>query len=127
MPRKDVLRIEFENGGVLLNEFGIEKARMTLNGMLVINLAELFFEIERQSARHGWCPTSRLFIKFGRWGTWKHDSSVMSALYELEDLKVIQVGDKRVMPLMTATRALKKIPKYVTSKELLAGLEPVDD
>jgi hypothetical protein len=127
MPRTTKLRKEFENGDVLVNEFGQETARLTLNGLLVINLSELFFEIERQSATHGWCPITRLNMAFGRTGTWASDPSVYAAVQELADLKTIEIGNARVRPVMTATKALKKIPKYVTSMELLAGLEEVND
>jgi hypothetical protein len=124
MGRPQRLRPEFEHSRLLVNEDGVEIARLTLNDILVVNLAEVFYEIERKSAGGRSCKLSHLYITFGRTGTWARDPSIDGAVNELEHLKVIEQYEGRVRPIMTATRALKVIPQYVTSEELLAGLEP---
>jgi hypothetical protein len=127
MGRPQRIRPEFEHSRLLVNEDGVEIARLTLNDILVINLAEVFYEIERASTGGRSCKLTHLFSVFGRTGTWARDPSVAAAVNELEDLKVVEIYEGRVRPLTTATRALKVIPRYVTSEELLAGLEHLHD
>jgi hypothetical protein len=127
MGRKLVLRPELEHGRIMINEFGIEIARMTLNDILVINLTEMFYEVERASAGGRSCKITRLYSVFGRTGTWARDPSVAAAINELEALGVIEQYEGYVRPRMTATKAVRIIPRYVTSEELLAGLEELSD
>jgi hypothetical protein len=127
MGRKFVMRPEFDHSRILVNEWGAEIARLTLNDILVINLPEMFYEIERASTGGRSCKLTHLYTTFGRTGTWARDSSVDGAVNELEALKVIEIYESRCRPLTTATRALKVIPRYVTSEELLAGLEELHD
>lgn len=127
MVRKIVMRPELEEKRILTNEFGVEIARLTLNDLLVINLQELFYEIERQSVGGRGCKLTRLYVVFGRTGTWARDNSVYGAVGELEDLKVVEQYENHVRPLVTASRAIRVIPRYVTSMELIAGLEEIKD
>jgi hypothetical protein len=127
MGRKLVLRPELEEKRIITNEFAVEIARLTLNDILVVNMPELFYEIERQSAGGRSCKLTRLYMVFGRTGTWARDPSVAAAVNELEALKIVEQYEGHVRPLMTATRAVRLLPQYTTSVELFAGLEELND
>lgn len=129
MPRPKKLRADLQETNIMTNEFGIEIGRLTLNGILVLNLTEVFFEVERWSYSHaGKCSYNHLCKEFSRSGTWGYDPAVYGAVDTMIALGVLeQVDNQHVRPAVTARVALDKLPVYVTQKELHAGLEELSD
>jgi hypothetical protein len=136
MPRKKVMRQELADTGILTNFAGIETARLTLNGLIIINPQELFYSIIHGANKHGeWCPMTYLCQVYGFQGTWGYDISVDGAVRDLDRLGVVTVkmspSNPRqilaVRPMMSPHEAIKLIPKYTTRAEVIAGLEPLDN
>ena len=136
MPRKKVMRQELADTGVLVNFAGVEIARLTLNGLIIINEQELFYSIVHGANKQGeWCPMTYLCQVYGYAGTWGYDISVDNAVRDLATLEVITLkmseGNPRqihsVRPMMSVREAVKHIPRYTTRAETIAGLEHLDD
>jgi hypothetical protein len=136
MARKKSMRSELEQYNIIRNNKGVEIARLTLNGLLVINEQELFFAIVRNANNNGYAANmTELCIEFGKTGGWAYDISVDNALRHLEELKLVKLilndldENKiyRIQPIVPLRTAIKTIPEYITLEETLAGLEPVDE
>lgn len=129
MPRPKKLRADLEQHGVMLNEYGVELGRLTLNGILVLNLTEIFYEVERWSVMHGnKCSYNHLCAVFSRTGSWGYDPSVYAAIDTMIALGTLEhVDDKHVRTCCTAREALTRLPEYVSRAELHAGLEEIND
>lgn len=123
------LRPELETTGVLTNDLGVEIARLTLNGLLIINLAEVYFETIRWGSLHGGkCKVTHLYQVFSRTGGRGFDMEVHAAIKELETIKVIEfVDETHIRVSVSPTVALKVIPPYATRAEVHAGLEALQD
>lgn len=134
MGRPIEVRSELLNTGILKNSADEEVARLSENGILVINELELFFSIVRGANKYGGrCPCTQLYKVYGLTGGWKKDPNVVMALNHLQELDVIKIytdpisgNPKTVEPLMVAAKAIKVIPPYHSRKEVLAGLYPID-
>lgn len=134
MGRPVKMRQELKDTGVLTNYANEEVARLSENGLLIVNEQQLFFSIIRGANKYGGrCPCTQLFKTYGLTGGWAADTGVMMALRHLQELKTIDlVFDedgkiKFAVPLMLPQLAMTKIPRYHTREEVLAGLFPVDN
>lgn len=136
MARKKVMRQELADTGTLTNFAGIEIARLTLNGLIIINPQELFFSIVHGANKQGeWCPMTYLCQIYGYQGTWGYDISVDGAVRDLAETGVVtlKMSDANprqihsVRPMMSVREAVKHIPRYTTRAETIAGLEHLDD
>jgi hypothetical protein len=113
---------------------GEEYARISLNGILVLNEQALYIWILRAATQNkGKIPTTIINKAFSATGSWGRDPSVEGSLRNLEELNLLQVyrddtGDiTSVWPLAAPHTALKKIPYYTTRAEVLAGLEQLNE
>ncbi len=130
--RKRRMRQELQDTGILVNEYNVEIARLTLNNLVVINQAEMYFTILNETQSRGVCTINRLNKIFGYSGTYGSDPAVMGALLDLADLKLISIlpnlEDARyVNPLATPQTALARIKPYTNHYDAIAGMEPIDE
>jgi len=133
MPRRSAMREELKETGIITGENGEERGRLTLNGLLILNEAEMFFEIYRHVSEHGGtCPVTVLNRAFSLTGTWGYDAAVNTSLLEMGECGIIgydadeQRRIFRAWPLVTPRQMLKKVIPYTTRNDVLAGLEPIE-
>lgn len=101
---------------------------MTMGDVLVIDPVALYAAVQRETAFYGYCKMSTLYTKFGRWGTWARDPDVAALVLGLEEDKFIRISDDgtRITPIARIQKVMKHYPPYLTSKQILAGLEPIE-
>jgi hypothetical protein len=131
MPRKRNIKTQLDDEGILTDEDGVEYARMSLNGLLIINDLQLYFDILRAPTDgQGYssvAPLNKKYSQYGNWGVnptvnssliWLHAHGFIDLIYK-ED-KAVKVRAKR-----SALDAINNIPPYKTRAEIMAGLEPI--
>jgi hypothetical protein len=137
MPRARKLRQGLAENGVIIGGAGEEYARMSLNGVLVINEQALYMWIVRAATKYkNLVPVSVINRAFSATGSWGRDPSVEGSLRTLHDLGLLNIKyDKDdpseeiwgVWPRVAPHKAIKVIPPYATRAEVLAGLEHLDE
>ena len=128
------VRAELATTGVMLNEEEQEIARITPNGILVLNEQEVYIWLMQTCAARGRpVNITTLNMRYGITGGYARDvfvAALVDKMYSKHLIHVIKDDEGNITaiePRKTAKEALSKLETYVTRAEMFAGLEEVDE